>query len=165
MFGMPKLTPEMEQAVIEGVKREVPGITSQAQYNAFAAAFDAFRLTVNSIFTGDASQEAQGRDALEKAFDVCKKVTEITEKLREVPEAASGASASMFTQPPNQLLEYDIQKALLAELETIESLEELTDWYNSTPSKERREKLVSQSIRNAFFDAVRVKQKSFSMAE
>lgn len=163
MFGMPeKLTPEMEKMVLDAMRTQVPALRTQAQYQAFMAAFDAFRFKMNAIFASDPAKEAEATKTLETAFDVARKMTEITEKLREVPEAAQGAAASMFTQAPSQLQEHDIQKALLSELEKCESPQELNDWYQATPTKERRDRIVSQPLRNAFFDAVRAKQNAFT---
>jgi len=159
MFEMPdKLTPEMEKVVLEAMRTQVPALRTQAQYNAFMAAFDAFRFKMNSIFAGDSAKEAEATKALDSGFDVARKMTEIIAKIQEVPEIAQGPNASMFTQPPAQLQEHDIQRALLSELGQCETLEELTDWYSATPTKERRDKIVSQQLRNVFFDAVRTKQ-------
>lgn len=157
MFGpLPeKLTLEMQKAVLDAVRLQVPALRTQAQYNAFIAGFDAFRYVLNSIFEGNKEREVQARQALELAFDIAQKVTLITEQLKEVPDSSLSSNASIFTQAPVELQEHDLQKTLLSELSQIESLEELNAWYNATPNKERRDRIVSQDLRNVFIDSIR----------
>ena len=164
MFGpLPeKMTPEMEQQVLEAMRSQVPALQTQAQYNAFIAAFDAFRFKMNSIFSGDAAREAEATKTMETAFDVAHKVTDIVAKLRDVPEAAQGPAAAMFTQAPVQLQEHDVQRTLLAELDKCETLDELNAWYNATPTKERRDRVVSQQLRNVLLDTIRAKKNALT---
>lgn len=158
MFMPEKMTPEMEKVYREALRVQIPALQTQAQYNAFVAAFDAFRFKLNAIFANDAAKEVEASKALDAAFDVARKMTEITEKLRDVPEAATGPNAAMFTQAPAEFQEHDIQKALLSELEKCDSLDELNDWYNATPTKQRRDRVVSQQLRNVLIDSIRAKQ-------
>lgn len=157
MFGpLPeKLTPEMQQAMLEAMRTQMPALRTQAQYNAFCAAFDALRLTMNAIFEGNAARQAEGKKALDLSLDIAQKVTAISEQLREVPEAAGTVGAELFTRAPAELQEHDIQRALLSELAQLETLEELSEWYMATPTVERRGRVVSQNLRNVLMDSIR----------
>jgi hypothetical protein len=148
-------TMDLEKQMADMLRQQMPGIKSQAQYNAVLAALDAVRLTLNAILTGDKVKEAEGRKALEMTFDVTAKTTEITNKLEEVPEAASGKHAEEFKQPPVQFNEYDVHKSLLTEAELLKDRDSLNAWYAST--KDRRDKIVSQGLRNSLMDAIRAK--------
>ena len=149
--GGPKPNP-----VVEAVRQQMPALKTQAQFNALMAAFDALRLTLNSIFEGDKEKTAEGRKALDAAIDLAGKVTEITQRLADVPEAATSQAAQEFKQPPAQYQEYEYQRQLLGELEKIESLDALNKWYADT--KPQRDRIVSQSFRNALMDAIRARK-------
>lgn len=142
--------------VVEAVRQQMPALKTQAQFNALMAAFDALRLTLNSIFEGDKEKSAEGRKALDAAIDLAGKVTEITQKLADVPEAATSQAAQEFKQPPAQYQEYEYQRQLLGELGKIESLDELNKWYADT--KPQRDRILSQSFRNALMDAIRARK-------
>lgn len=148
-----------DQMMVEAMKQSMPALKTQAQFNAFMAAFDALRFTMNSIFEGDHAKAFQGRETLSKTFELAQKVTEVAEKLRDVPEAA-GPSAATFVEPPVQFHEYDVQKQLLLELETIGTLDTLAAWYQE--SRSEIDKVVSQELRNVLLDAVRAKKLSFT---
>jgi hypothetical protein len=145
--------------LLEALKAQVPGIKTQAQLNAFLAAFDSLRLVVSCIFNGDEKGEENALLVLKQTLDLAKKVTDLSNKYAEVPEAAQGVSNS-FTQAPNNLGEYDTQKRLLTELEEVKDLSQLTEWYART--KDDREKVVSQVMRNVLLDAIRAKKMSLS---
>ncbi len=148
------------RALVEAMRQSMPGLKSQAQFNAFMAAFDALRMLMNSLFEGRHSDMLEAKKALESAIDVAARVTEVTDKLHDVPEAATGKAADEFKQAPAQFHEYDVQKELLLELAGIHTAESLTTWYGET--KERRDRIVSQSLRNTLMDAIREKKLSFS---
>lgn len=156
--GMPPgpVTPEMEKMMAAAIQQQVPACRTQAQYNSFMAAFDAFRFYINAIFVG----QAEGIDAAKKTFDmaleVAKGVTEISEKLRDVPEAALGPEADAFKNPPTKFTEYDTQKQLMMELQKIGTTEELTTWYQT--NRARIEGVASQDLRNPLMDLIREKK-------
>jgi hypothetical protein len=131
----------------------MPAVTSQAQFNAFMASFDALRFTFNEICAGNLAQETEGRKALDMSLELGRKVTEVTEQLKDIPEAATSKAAEEYKNPPAQYYEYDIQRALLSELEQLAELDKLNEWYSLT--KERREMVKTSSLRNALFDAIR----------
>jgi hypothetical protein len=147
-----------DNPILAAIQQQVPGIKSQAQFNVFMAAFDALRATMNAIFLGNPEDEAKGLKALESAYTAARKATEITNKLADVPEAATSKAAEEFKTPPKQFTEASEQRDLIAELEGIKSLEALNAWYSS--NRTRIDRVVSQSLRNSLFDAIRVKKES-----
>lgn len=151
---MDKLPPD--QLMADMLRKQMPGIKTQAQYNAVLGALDAVRLVLNAILTTDAPKEAEGRKALEMAFDVAAKATELSNKLEEVPEAATSTMAEEFKNPPAQFHEYDHQRQLLNELEAVADVDGLNAWYAST--KDRRDKIVTQGLRNILMDAIRARK-------
>lgn len=149
-----------ERLMADMLKKQMPGIKTQAQYNAVLAALDAVRLVLNALLTGDLVTAAKGREALETAFDTTTKTTELSRQLEDVPEAATSKSSEDFKNPPAQFHEYDHQRKLLTELANLTTLDELNAWYAS--SKDRRDKVVTQNMRNILMDAIRSKKASLS---
>ena len=149
-----------DNPILSAIRQQVPGIKTQAQFNVFMAAFDALRVTMDAIFQGNPSNETRGRDALMAALNTAHKVTEVTEKLKDIPEAAVSRAAAEFKDPPKQFTEVSEQKALLDELQGITSLADLNAWY--VDKSDRISRVYSQSLRNALFDAIRDKKTSFS---
>jgi len=147
-------------AMMDALKMGLPHMKSQAQFNAFMAAFDALKFTVDAIFAGDPAAVMRGRGTLEKALEVAGQVTEVTNKLSDVPEAASSKSAEEFKQTEFNTVEYDAQKQLLGELEGLDTLVALNEWY--TASAEIRNKVTSTTLRNVLFDAIRAKKAKLS---
>lgn len=160
-----KSDPEADptRLVMQAMRQQMPALKTQAQFNAFMAAFDALRLTLNATFEGDAAKAIEGRSALNMALDVAVQVTEVGNQLRDVPEAATSKAADQFKNPPVHFHEYDEQKALLTELEAVVSEANLRVWYEAT--KSRRDKVVSQGLRNHLIDAIRNKSLTFQRAE
>ena len=150
-----KAAPDMG-AFMRALQAQLPGLKSQAQFTAFQAAFEAFRATVNGILTVNKDAEAAGKEALGKGFEVLRQATDITRKLEDVPEAATSAAAEEFKRPPAEFREYDIQRALLSELEKVTSLADLTEWWGM--NRQRIDQVKSPSLRNPLIDAVREKK-------
>lgn len=148
--------PEMMMA--ELLRRQMPGIKSQAQYDAVTGSLDASRLVLNAILEGSASREADARRALDLAFDAVRAATAATIQLEEVPEAATSEASKAFKEPPAQYTEAEEHRLLVAELGAIEDADGLNGWYSYT--KERRDKIVTQSLRNSLLDAIRAKKNS-----
>jgi len=155
--------PEVVQGVLEAMKAQMPSLKTQAQFNAFMATFEAVRLTLDAIFSSNAAKEAEGRKALEQALDLATKVTEVSTLLEEMPEAANSQAAQEFKNPPAQFNEYDVQRGLLTELENFKTSAELAEWYEAT--KDKRDQVVSQGLRNGLLDEIRRKQVAFKKAE
>ena len=88
-------------AMTEVLRQSIPSMKSQAQFNAFAIAFDAFRLIFESICSGNAQGEVEARATLDRALDTARTATDITNKYEEVPEENRGKASTEFTQPPH----------------------------------------------------------------
>lgn len=141
----------------------MPELKTQVQFTAFMAGFDAFRLLSNSIFESNSAGEEQARGAFEKALEAMRVATRISKQLQEIPAEERSPSANQFVEAPLQFGEYDIQKKLMLELELLASTDDLNQWYQRT--KDEREKVISQSLRNVLFDAIRCKKDDLSSAQ
>jgi hypothetical protein len=145
-----------DQMMAELLRKQMPGIKSQAQYDAVLGALDAVRLVVNAILERDRFKEAEGRKALELAFHAVDKTTDATIKLEDSPEAASSPASAVFKAPPAQYHESGILDRLMGELSGLETQDDLTVWYAATKSD--RDSIVTQSLRNTLMDAIRAKK-------
>ena len=140
----------------QALKQSMPNLKTQAQSTAFMISFDSFRLLCDAIFSGDPASEANARELFDKTLGQMRTATELTEKFQEIPEDERGPAANQFVNPPTEFGEYDIQKKLMVDLTVITTTDDLNSWYAET--KEEREKVVSQSLRNVLFDAIREKK-------
>jgi hypothetical protein len=147
-----------DRLIAETLKREMPGLKSQAQYNAVVGAMQAVQLLINALLDRDKEREQEARKALDIAFETVSKATELTLKLEDVPEAAQSDKARIFKDAPQQFQEAEIQASLLSELAKLTSVDKLTDWYERT--RDKRDRLMTQSLRDALFDAVRAKRRA-----
>jgi hypothetical protein len=152
----PPLNADMAQSIMD----QIPGLRSQAQFNVTMAAFDALRLLLGSIFTGDREGAEKASKALEGVIEAARQATIITNNLRDVPEAAKGGDE--FRKAPIEVGEYDRMKALLAELEGIVTKDGFAEWYKT--NRARFDEVKSQSLRNTLFDAIRAKKDKLSDA-
>lgn len=145
------------EVMAEMLKQHMPGIKSQAQYDAVLGALDCTTMALNAILTGDPAKEEEALKALDLAFRAARKSTELTNKLEEVPEAVSSKAGDAFKKPPAQYQERDVQVQLLSELLTISNADELNRWYAAT--KTQRDQIVTQSLRNDLLDQIRDKKR------
>ncbi len=152
----PPEAPPADEAMAKAIMGQVPGCETQAQFNAMMAAFDALRLLLAAIFTGNKASEVESHKALAKAIEVAVTATDISHKLRDVPEAATSKGSEEFKQPPKQFHEHDVQRELLNELATINRMDALNEWYAS--NRTRMDQVVSVSLRNVLFDAIKAKK-------
>lgn len=151
--------PSADRLVAEALKRQMPGIRSQAQYDAVVGAMEAVQLVVNALLERDAVGESDARKVLEKALEAVAKATEVTMKLADVPEAASSDASKAFKASPAQFLESDVQAELLQELAIISTRKALDVWYDETRGK--REQIVDRELRNQLLDSIRAKYRTF----
>lgn len=155
-----KLNPE--QLMAQALKQQMPGLQTQAQYNVTMTAFDALRVHLNAVFMGDKELATKSKDALLQALEGGVQVTELSQKLGHVPEAATSDAAQDFKQPPKQFHEYDVQRALLTEIEQVTTLAQFNQWYAA--NRTRIDTVVSKNYRDALFDAMRVKKAALPVA-
>lgn len=151
-----------DDKMLEAIRASIPSLKTQAQFTAFTLGFDALRLTFDAIFSQNESREKQALATLEQAFDVARKSTDLAKKFEEVPSESRGPASNPFTSPPSEFHEYDTQKRLMLELESINTLSTLTEWYET--NKADRDRIVTQSLRNILIDAIRQKRLSIDQA-
>lgn len=145
---MPVLNP-----VIGMIRQTMPNLRTQAQLDTFMATFDALRAAMDAIFQGAPGAKEAGLKAMEQGFEAACKATEISGKLRDVPEAATSASAEAFKTSPKEFEEVSVQKALMAELAGLQTLDGLKEWYAA--ARPRMDRVVAPALRNELFDAIR----------
>jgi hypothetical protein len=149
-----------KELFFKALQTQFPKLKSQGQFNAFQAAFEAFRAVLNSIYEGgNPVAEKEAMEALMQAFAVSKTATELTRKLEDVPEAAEGRAADEFKQAPAEFGEYDDQRKLFTELAHIENLKDLMDWWKT--NRARIDRVKSPSLRNPLLDAIRERKIAF----
>jgi len=153
--GTPPIPP-MDEGFLKAVQQSMPALKSQAQFNVFMSAFEALRGVMQSIFVGNLAAAERFKEVLSQSFEAAEKATELTEKLQEVPEAATSKLSQEYKEPPRQFTEYDAQRQLMTELEAIQSLQELTSWWNQ--NRRRIDEVRSPMLRNPLIDAVRSKK-------
>lgn len=153
----PTGTMDINQILAEAIKRTMPSCKTQAQFTTFRAAFEAFRATMDAIFLEDPDRVTKTREILDLAFQAAEQATVISRQLHDVPEAATSAGSEEFKSPPAEFSEFDVQQRLLAELEGFVELADLQQWY--TNSKDRRESIRTQTLRNVLYDTIRSKKK------
>lgn len=151
---------EAGKAFVEAVRSGLPSVQTQAEYDAIAGAFGAMRNAIAAILVGDKEKAAKSDETLLLALQAVKLAKSGSDKLRDVPEAATSPAAESFKRPPRQFGEEDVQKQLLNELDQLQSLPDLKTWYEST--KSRRSEVMAPSLRNPLFDAIRSKNRDLS---
>jgi len=163
MSNLPPNSPDVMRMMAEAMQKQMPSLKTQAQFTAFMASFDAFRLLMDSIFSQNPTREVECRDVFEKSLKAARDVTEVGAKFEEIPPEHRGKASNPFTQPPSEYHEYDIQKKLLIELQAIKTWDELQDWYTRT--KDLQNRVVTQGLRNGLFDAIRLKRNELQPKE
>lgn len=149
-----------DQMVMQALAAQVPNLKTQAQFNIFMACFDAMRTTLNSYFGSEMAAAEMARETLGKALDMAKQIQTISEQVAEMPPEERSKVADDFVSPVKEFHEYDLHKQLLMELESCSDTNELQQWYQE--NRERLDRVVSQSIRNELFDAIRNKRNELS---
>jgi hypothetical protein len=148
--------PTMDEMFMKALQQQLPGLKSQAQFTAFQGAFEAFRAVSNAILAKNKEGETSAKEALEKGFETLRMATDLTQKLEDVPEAATSAEAEEFKRPPAEFQEYDVQRSLLSELTKISTLSELNEWWKT--NRQRVDQVKNPSLRNPLIDLVREKK-------
>lgn len=151
---------EGDQNFLGLIQQSIPAMRSQAQFTAFMACFDALRGLVNAIFGRDQEAVNKYKAVMEQSLVAATKVTEVTQKLQDVPEAATSKLADAYKQPPTQFQEYDTQRQLLSEVENIKDLQQLSSWWVS--NRQRIDEVRTPMLRNPLIDAVRAKKEALS---
>ena len=133
----------------------MPNLKTQAQFDLFMRGFDALQLCLNAVYGRDETTAAQARKALDQILELAPQLAEISEKLEGTPEATSN---SAFTGAPKEFSESEKADRLLADLESLKTRDSLIQWYRETEGT--RNELITQSVRNRVFDAIRAHKKA-----
>jgi hypothetical protein len=91
---------------------------------------------------------------------MCKQATHLGRKLEDVPEVATSKASNEFKRTPYEFEEYDVQQKLLEELGNITDPSGFEHWYQET--KERRNSVKSDSLKNTLYDAIRARKIALS---
>lgn len=150
-----------DELLMQVLRQQMPGLKSQGHFNIFMSAFDALRSSLNAYFANDQEGGKKSRDALNKALDMASQVHIITEQAAEVENPSE--KLREFMEPAKQLHEYDDQKTLLSQVGKQETLAQLTEWYAS--NRGAIDRIVSQSLRNELFDAIRAHKNTLKAKE
>lgn len=144
---------EPSELFVEAIKSQLPGLRTKAQMNAFMASFEAYRAVMNAILESNTAAELTARQALQTSFEVVGKATQVSNQLRDVPEAATSKASDDFRSGPSGWTEYDKQRKLLSEIEAIRTPKDLNDWY--TTNRKRIDEIQTQTLRNPLLDLIR----------
>lgn len=130
------------------------GSVNQAQYEVAEQCYQALAEVLQSIIAVDQLREAKAQEALNLGLQALRVASVITEKLREVADAATSPEAEKFKRPPLQVEEEALFQALMQELHGIEV--GAATWYAT--NRERIDRVVSPRFRNQLFDTIRDKR-------
>lgn len=143
----------MQETIASLIQQQMPALKSQAQYDAVSGTLQAVQHLINSILESSKLREQEAAKALDLSLEALRTATELTLKLEEVPEAVSSSAGDAFKNPPAQFSEVELVGELLSQLLDHATVEDLNQWYANT--KEQRDKVVTQSLRNELLDAIR----------
>ena len=149
----------VNHAMLGHLQQRVPSLKTQAQFNLFAQTTEGL---LSLLELGFAKKESEFKAALDVFVQLLNTAIPITiagEQVAEVPEAATGPLAETLTAPPKELEVHADFKALLSDLDGIESQEQLQMWYNDTTQKRNS---VAGEMRDKLFDAIRKKKLSLT---
>jgi len=149
-----------EQVMVNMMKDQIPNLKTQGQFDLFMTAFNALREHLNSVFGGDADGAQRTRAALIQTLDLAPKLTEMAERLQEIPEEEQSDDAKNFAAPPKQFDEQAVFQNLMVELEQIETFEKLQQWYAA--KREQMDRIVDQKLRDKLFDCVRHRRQALA---
>lgn len=149
---------DADQIVQKVMQETMPGIKTQAQFSAALASFDAIRLHVDAICRGDQEAIKATAEAVNKAIELVHRATALAKQTTDQDVAAK--VDPQFSEPPKEFTEQSIMDSLMSELEVLPDVAHLDQWYRA--AKDRFDRIVTQSLRNTLFDAVRAKRISLA---
>lgn len=152
-----------EEALFSLIRQQMPNLKTQAHFNTFVAAFDALRTTLDGYFTDNLGRAARAREALNKVLDMATQINKVAEQAAEVPPEDRSDNMKEYVEAPKQFHEYDNQRKLLVDLARIQTLADLHTWYPA--NREVLDRIVSKSLRDELFDAIRKKRNELSAKE
>ncbi len=142
------------QVLIAAMRDRMPSLKTQAQLLAFMAGFDSLCLHLEAIFSGRTDDQKITDKALRDSIDLAYRATVIVERVADTAVPVD----PVFLDAPKEFGERAVAEGLLEELDRQDA-QSLEEWYRA--SKSKFDNVVTQSLRNQLFDAVRAKQVSF----
>ncbi len=141
------------------IRTHVPHLQTQAQLDLFMMAFNAFTLTFDSYFSGNLETAASARASMNQALDLSQEAGKVAERVAEIPVEERSPEAAKYVEVPKQFTETDEKVKLMAELDAIMTQGGLNEWYRN--ERKRIDGVVSKTLRDELFDAIRTKQNQF----
>jgi hypothetical protein len=141
------------------IRTHVPHLQTQAQLDVFMLAFNAFTLTFDSYFAGNLEAATTARETMNKALDLIQEAGAMAERVAEIPPEERSPEAAKYVETPKLFTEADEKAKLMAELDAITTTSGLNEWYRN--ERKRIDGVVSKTLRDELFDAIRAKQNQF----
>jgi len=139
------------------IKKAVPNCKTQAHFDLILNAWQALQLYINAAYGFDQQTAGKARAALDRLLDLAPQIAATHERLADNPEATTNRD---FIEPPRQMTEFETLGQLLLQLNEIQSMNELQDWYQK--SRPRMDDIVNQKFRAELFDSIRAKKQSLA---
>jgi hypothetical protein len=149
-----------EQMMLKMLQQQAPNVKTQGQLQLYMAAFNALSSHINAVFGGQEEAAKVSLSALNQCLEMAPKIAMLSEQVEQIPEEKRSQEAQDFMGTPKQFEEEEICEGLLKELEGIDSPQRLQQWYGANQG--RRDRIVSQNLRNKFLDAVRQKRRELA---
>lgn len=143
--------------VRQAIEQEMPHCKTQAHFDLVLQAWTALKIYLESCYGFECEKAEQGREALNRLLDLAPLVAKAHAQLQENPEATTNPD---YVEPAREMTEHHKQQTLLAELQGIDNLARLNAWYAG--SKPALDSIVSQSLRDELFDAIRAKKQALT---
>jgi len=149
-----------EQMMLKMLQQQAPNVKTQGQLQLYMAAFNALSSHINAVFGGQEEGAKVSLSALNQCLEMAPKIAMLSEQVEQIPEEKRSQEAQDFMGTPKEFEEEEICEGLLKELKGIDSPQRLQQWYGA--NQVRRDRIVSQTLRNKFLDAVRQKRRELA---
>lgn len=145
--------PSPVDVVRQAIEQEMPHCKTQAHFDLVIQAWTALKVYLDAAYGFEREKAEQARAGLNRLMDLAPQVAAAHAKIQENPEATTNRD---YVEPARELTERQNHERLITELQSIDSLERLNTWYES--AKPVRDSIVSQKLRDEFYDMVRAKK-------
>jgi len=133
----------------------MPSAKTKVQQDVAILCFEALKTLLDASFSGNLVAANLARSTLDQGLEVALKVSGMQEQVEQIPEEQRSSQAQRFITPTGQ--DAEIVDRLLAELERVQSMEDLQYWYINTTLQ--RNKVEEQAQRDRLYDTIRAKRK------
>ncbi len=150
-------SPDINQTMIEAMKKQMPNLKTQAQFDNAVRLFEVLQIYINAALGQDDEETARARDTLDQGLDLTAQLAVMAEQAAASPEVTSNPD---FTEPPKQFTEQDSCEQFHKDLGAINSSEKLQQWYAA--NKTAFDRVTSKKLRDKLFDSIRAKKRNLS---